>query len=116
MATEYKLVLTQDHLNEINDDPEMDGITLEAKAEDDSRVKVTLIKSDIVKPKENLEESPVEAEVEADEIIGNVDPEEQAGMQAGMQAAMQAAMQATQENIGFTNESRIASFNQFLKS
>ena len=59
---------------------------------------------DIVKPKENLEESPVEAEVEADEMIGNVAPEEQA------------AMQATQENIGFTNESRIASFNQFLKS
>ena len=104
MATKYKLVLTQDHLNEINDDPEMDGITLEAKAEDGSRVTVTLIKSDIVKPKENLEESPVEAEVEADEMIGNVAPEEEA------------AMQATQENIGFTNESRIASFNQFLKS
>ena len=104
MATKYKLVLTQDHLNEINDDPEMDGITLEAKAEDGSRVTVTLIKSDIVKPKENLEESPIEAEVEADEMIGNVAPEEQA------------AMQATQENIGFTNESRIASFNQFLKS
>jgi len=106
MATKYKLVLTQDHLNEINDDPEMDGITLEAKAEDGSRVTVTLIKSDIVKPKENLEESPVEveAEVEADEMIGNVAPEEQA------------AMQAAQENIGFTNESRIASFNQFLKS
>ena len=104
MATKYKLVLTQDHLNEINDDPEMDGITLEAKAEDGSRVMVTLIKSDIVKPKENLEESPVEAEVEADEMIGNVAPEEEA------------AMQATQENIGFTNESRIASFNQFLKS
>lgn len=104
MATKYKLVLTQDHLNEINDDPEMDGITLEAKAEDGSRVTVTLLKSDIIKPKENLEESPVEAEVEADEMIGNVAPEEEA------------AMQATQENIGFTNESRIASFNQFLKS
>lgn len=104
MATKYKLVLTQDHLNEINDDPEMDGITLEAKAEDGSKVTVTLIKSDIVKPKENLEESPVEVEAEADEMIGNVAPEEQA------------AMQATQENIGFTNESRIASFNQFLKS
>ena len=104
MATKYKLVLTQDHLNEINDDPEMDGITLEAKAEDGSRVTVTLLKSDIIKPKENLEESPVEAEVEADEMIGNVAPEEEA------------AIQATQENIGFTNESRIASFNQFLKS
>ena len=99
MANKYKLVLTQDHLNEINDDPEMDGIKLEAKAEDGSRVTVTLIKSDIVKPKENLEESPVEAE-----LIGNVTPEEKA------------AMQATQKNIGFTNESRIASFNQFLKS
>jgi hypothetical protein len=104
MATKYKLVLTQDHLNEINDDPEMDGITLEAKAEDGNKVTVTLIKSDIVKPKENLEESPVEVEAEADEMIGNVAPEEQA------------AMQATQENIGFTNESRISSFNQFLKS
>lgn len=104
MATKYKLVLTQDHLNEINDDPEMDGITLEAKAEDGSKVMVTLIKSDIVKPKENLQESPVEA----DEIIGNEYPEEE-------RAAMLAG-QATQENVGFTNESRIASFNQFLKS
>ena len=104
MATKYKLVLTQDHLNEINDDPEMDGITLEAKAEDGSRVTVTLIKSDIVKPKENLEESPIEAEVEADEMIGNVAPEEHA------------AMQTAQESKGFTNESRVFSFNEFLKS
>lgn len=102
MATKYKLDLTQDHLNAITDDPEMDGITLEAKAEDGSKVMVTLIKSDITKPEENLEESPVE--VETDEMIGNVAPEEQA------------AMQAAQERTGFTNESRVLSFNSFLKS
>lgn len=104
MATKYKLDLTQDHLNAIADDPEMDGITLEAKAEDGSKVMVTLIKSDIVKPDATQGAEEVSTEIEADEMIGNVAPEEQA------------AMQAAQESKGFTNESRVFSFNEFLKS
>ena len=38
--------------------------------------------------------------------LGNVAPEEQAALDAAM----------TQENVGFTNESTIKTFNNFLKT
>ena len=106
MANKYKLILTDDHLAELNDDPNMEGVSLEAKDEAGNKVLVTLVKNELAKPTQE-----VEAETETEEMpdalgdgemIGNVAPEEAAAMQA--------------ENVGFTNESRIASFDQFLKS
>lgn len=106
MANKYKLILTDDHLATLNDDPEMEGISLEAKDEAGNKAMVTLVKNELATPTEEVEDDTVTEEMpdalSDEEMIGNVAPEEEAVMQS--------------ENIGFTNESRIASFDQFLKS
>jgi len=109
MANKYKLTLTDDHIATLNDDTDMEGIALEAKDEAGNKVMVTLVKNNMV-PKDEIEDESVETidqpdpelDSQGEEVIGNVTPEEDAAMQA--------------ESIGFTNESRISSFDQFLKS
>lgn len=109
MANKYKLNITDDHLAALNDDPNMEGISLEAKDDAGNKVLVTLVKNELIDPTQRVEsENEIEEMPDAisneteEEIIGNVTPEETAAMKA--------------ESIGFTNESVIASFDQFLKS
>ena len=108
MASKYKLNLTDEHIKELMEDPEMDGITLEATTDEGSKVMITLTKSDTMLSDEMpLEEMPLEEMPSEEESeLGNVAPEEQAALDAAM----------TQENIGFTNESTIKTFNNFLKT
>jgi hypothetical protein len=103
MAKKYTINLTDENIQSITEDPEMDGITLEASAEDGSKIMVNLVKTAATVEQPAAEET-VETEEESAEI-GNIAPEEEAAMQA----------EATQENIGFTNESAIKNFDSFLK-
>lgn len=102
MATKYKLNITDAHLVELNDDSDMDGVTLEATSDDGNRVMVTLVKSDTVNPQKTETQEVDTIENSDEEVIGNVSPEEEAAMET--------------EKAGFTNESRVNSFDQFLKS
>ena len=107
MANKYKLNITDDHLAALNDDPNMEGVSLEAKDEAGNKVLITLVKSGTTPVEdteeiETVEQPDAELEISDEEVIGNVTPEETAAMKA--------------ESVGFTNESRISSFDQFLKS
>ena len=107
MANKYKLNITDDHLAALNDDPNMEGVSLEAKDEAGNKVLITLVKSGTAPVEdteeiETVEQPDAELETSDEEVIGNVTPEETAAMKA--------------ESVGFTNESRISSFDQFLKS
>jgi hypothetical protein len=101
MANKYKLNLTDDHIAALNDDPQMEGVSLEATDESGKKVLITLFKNNaLLKPTEiNL---PNEKEIGN---IGNISPEEDAARLAAIET----------ENIGFTNESTISSFYKFLK-
>lgn len=103
MAKKYTINLTDENIQSITDDPEMDGITLEASAEDGSKVMVNLVKT-MATAEQPAAEETVETEDESAEI-GNIAPEEEAAMQA----------EGMEENIGFTNESAIKNFDSFLK-
>ena len=103
MASKYKLNLTDEHIKELMEDPEMDGITLEATTDEGSKVMITLTKSNMM-PSDEMPSDEMSSEEEGE--LGNVAPEEQAALDAAM----------TQENVGFTNESTIKTFNNFLKT
>lgn len=108
MAKTYTINLTEDHLKELSDDPEMDGITLEASAEDGSKIMVNLTKEDTISLDDTaMEEVPSSEEEAANAEVGNIAPEEQAAMNSTEMA---------QESIGFTNESTVHSFDKFLKT
>jgi hypothetical protein len=108
MASKYKLNLTDEHIKELMEDPEMDGITLEATTDEGSKVMITLTKSNMMPsdemPSDEMSSDEMSSEEEGE--LGNVAPEEQAALDAAM----------TQENVGFTNESTIKTFNNFLKT
>lgn len=108
MAKIYAINLTEDHLKELSDDPEMDGITLEASAEDGSKIMVNLTKEGMISSDDMaMEEVPSSEEETTNVEVGNIAPEEQAVMNSTEMA---------QESIGFTNESTIHSFDKFLKT
>jgi hypothetical protein len=110
MGMKYTVNINDDNIQALNDDPEMEGLTLDGIAADGTKVQVTILKKDVVSTEEPVEE-PVEMQDEApamdDETaeVGNISPEEDAAM-----------MNATEESVGFTNESSIASFDNFLKT
>ena len=108
MASKYKLNLTDEHIKELMEDPEMDGITLEATTDEGSKVMITLTKSNMMPSDEMSSDEMPSDEMSSEEEgeLGNVAPEEQAALDAAM----------TQENVGFTNESTIKTFNNFLKT
>lgn len=108
MAKIYAINLTEDHLKELSDDPEMDGITLEASAEDGSKIMVNLTKEGMISSDDMaMEEVPSSEEETTNVEVGNIAPEEQAVMNSTEMA---------QESIGFTNESTVHSFDKFLKT
>lgn len=98
MANKYKLNLTDDHIAALNDDPQMEGVSLEATDESGKKVLITLFKN-------NTLLKSTETSMPNREEIGNISPEEDAAQLAAMKT----------ENIGFTNESTISSFYKFLK-
>lgn len=106
----YTVNINDDNIQALNDDPDMEGLTLDGVAADGTKVQVTILKRDAASIEEPAEE-PLEMQDEApamdDEAaeVGNIAPEEDAAM-----------MNATEESVGFTNESSIASFDNFLKT
>ena len=109
----YTVNINDDNIQALNDDPDMEGLTLDGVAADGTKVQVTIFKKDAISDETAMEdeasmedeapENPIEGDDETAEL-GNIAPEEAAAM-----------MNATEESIGFTNESSIASFDNFLK-
>ncbi len=104
----YTVNLTDENIQALMDDPEMDGITLEGTATDGTKVQVTMVKTAAADMKTDATvEEPVDTMSTEDDSaeLGNIAPEEEAAM-----------MNATEESYGFTNESTISSFDNFLKT
>jgi hypothetical protein len=107
MANNYKVSLTDENIKDLMDDPEMDGITIEAISDEGSKVMITLTKGDAVSSEDMPMEEMPPSEEDVNAEVGNIAPEEQAAMDSAEMA---------QESIGFTNESTIRSFDNFLKT
>lgn len=110
MANKYTATLNQEQIDNMMNDPENDGISVEAVATDGSKVMVTLMTSIEADATESEPEMGAEeVEMEGSAEVGAMNPEEEA---AGVEFS-ENPMESRKP--GFTNENTIASFENFLK-